>query len=83
MHLQSYSSASLYEQNTPFHIPIFAGTMSRDRFKQILSTLRIDNEETRILRQNDKLSFIRDPNNLFVQNCKTMFIPFDHVTNDF
>lgn len=82
MHLQSYSSISLYEQNTPFHIPIFAGTMSRDRFKQILSTMRFDNEETRILRQNDKLSFIRDVNDLFVQNCKTMFIPFDHVTID-
>lgn len=82
MHLQSYSTASLFEQNTPFHISIFAGTMSRERFKQILSTIRFDNEETRILRQNDKLSLIREVSDLFIQNCRKMFVPFDNVTID-
>ena len=82
MHLQSYSTASLFEQNTPFHISIFAGTMSRERFKQILNTIRFDNEETRILRQNDKLSLIREVSDSFIQNCRKMFVPFDNVTID-
>ena len=82
MHLQNYSIDNLFRQQSLFHIPVFAATTSRDRFKQLLNAIRFDNEETRFLRGTDKLFLIREVTDLLVQNFKKMFIPFDHVTID-
>lgn len=72
MQLQKFSIKSLFNQQSPFHIPVFSATMSRERFKQLLNAIRFDDENTRFLRQIDKLSLIRQVNDLLVQNFKNV-----------
>ena len=80
MHVQSQPINHLWESQSPFHIPILASTMSRDRFKQILRFIRLDDAQTRLVRrETDKLAAIRDVNNLFVSNCRKCYRPGFHV----
>ena len=63
--------------------PIFAETMSRDRFKKILRFLRFDHKLTRSTRLvNDKFALASDLWNPFVQNSQLRFTAGENITID-
>ena len=63
--------------------PMFAATMSRDRFVSIKRYLRCDDLATRLQRrQGDKLAPIREIIDLFVKNCKESMNPNAELTID-
>jgi len=63
--------------------PVFAATMSRDRFISIKRYLRFDDLATRFQRrQGDKLAPIREIVDLFVRNCKESMNPNAELTID-
>ena len=81
----------LVGKNTPIHqfwsrewgYPIFAYTMSRDRFKVLMKHLRFDNFSTRReRRQADKFCLISETWNDFIENCKRCYIPSFDLTID-
>ena len=81
----------LVGKNTPIHqlwsrewgYPIFANTMSRDRFKVLMKHLRFDNFSTRReRRQADKFCLISETWNDFIENCKRCYIPSFDLTID-
>ena len=83
LHLNHTKIDDLFAQDSPFHVPIFSATMSRTRFKSILSAIRFDDIKTREKRRStDKLAAIRDVNDLLIKNCISNFIPYEHVTVD-
>ena len=63
--------------------PVFAATMSRDRFVSIKRYLRFDDLQTRVQRrQDDKLAAIREIFERFVRNCKESMNPTAELTID-
>ena len=64
-------------------MPIFTGTMSRNRFEEILYKIRFDDKSTRITRSaSDRLAAIRQVTDLFRQACHKAYIPSSNVTVD-
>ncbi len=61
---------------------IFRATMSLKRFQFLVSCLRFDDKNTRILRKDDKLGYIRTVWNLFTDNCKKYYTLSENVTID-
>jgi hypothetical protein len=63
--------------------PIFAATMSRDRFKEILRFLRFDQKSTRSARLiNDKFALASEIWSPFVQNSQLCFAAGANITID-
>lgn len=64
-------------------VEIFRLTMSLNRFRFLLSSLRFDDKNTREVRRKiDKLAPIREYFDHFVENCKTGYSPSGYVTVD-
>lgn len=61
---------------------IFRATMSVKRFLFLLAALRFDSVATRNERLNDKLRYISEVFNRFIENCKKCYIPGDCLTVD-
>lgn len=61
---------------------IFRATMSLKRFLFLLAALRFDSQATRNERINDKLRYISEVFNKFIENCKKCYIPGDSLTVD-
>src|SRR6201990_2964934 len=57
--------------------------MTRKRFQFLLCCLRFDNQDTREARyKKDKFASIRNIWNIFINNCRKMYIPYEAVTVD-
>lgn len=81
--MKNTSTNDMWVEVDPFHVPIFNGTMSRSRFRDILNYIRFDDMNTREFRSaNDKLAAIREINDLMVKNCLNNFTPYEYVTID-
>ena len=74
----------LVEKNTPIYQlwskewghPIFGKTMSRDRYKELMRHLRIDNFSTRReRRETNKFCLISETWEDFIENCKRCYVP--------
>lgn len=66
--------SKLWNSGGPFRCSIYAGTMSRERFKQILACLRFDDRTTRDYRRNeDKLAAIREITDVITRNCQNAY----------
>ena len=63
--------------------PIFAKTISRDRYKELMKYFRFDNFSTHHeRRQADKLCLIAETWKDFTENCKRCYIPSFDLTID-
>ncbi|KAL7633073.1 UNVERIFIED_CONTAM: hypothetical protein RMT77_016649 [Armadillidium vulgare] len=64
-------------------VPMYRAAMTRKRFQFLLCCLRFDNQDTREARcKNDKFAPIRKIWNIFIDNCRKMYIPYEAVTVD-
>ena len=62
---------------------IFRATMSQQRFEFLALRLRFDNKETRVVRKTiDKFAPIRELWDIFINNCKSYYTPFQFCTID-
>lgn len=77
------SVEELWSTEGSFARPLFAATMSRARFEQLLRYLRFDDRDTRAARAaDDKLAAIRDLYEKFASNCRSSFRPGPYITID-
>lgn len=61
----------------------FTAAMSRNRFEQLSVFLRFDDKTSRLQRQQqDKLAAISQIWDIFVQNCRRAFEPYESITID-
>ena len=89
-HSNTRSLSSLWRENDLFQIRFFSGTMSRDRFKLLLSCIRFDDKslrQTKTIRFEgkdvpDKLAAIREIEERMISNCKQHYVPNSCLTVD-
>uniref|UniRef100_UPI00358F374B uncharacterized protein n=1 Tax=Myxine glutinosa TaxID=7769 RepID=UPI00358F374B len=63
--------------------PVFGATMSKNRFKFLLTKLSFDDEDTRPERwRNDRFAASRELHDLLNRNCAEALIPSDFITID-
>ena len=64
--------------------PIFASTLSRNRFESIMKHLRFDNVSTRAERRtkSEKFCLISETWNAFIENCQKCYVPNLNLTID-
>ena len=64
--------------------PIFASTLSRNRFESIMKHLRFDNVSTRSerRRKSEKFCLISETWNAFIENCQKCYVPNLNLTID-
>ena len=75
------SLSSLFAKNDSK--PFYHCALSKNRTKEILETISLDNKITRAQRQStDKLAAIREIWNLFLQSLKLNYVPSDSLTVD-
>lgn len=77
------STREMWSTNTSIRRSFFTAALPRDRFEQISIFLRFDDKETRAERkEQDKLAAISDIWNMFVDNCRNAFEPYEQITID-
>jgi len=77
------SRETLHELWTLSSHPIYRAVMSRDRFKLLLKFLRFDDFHTRSVRRGlDRFAPFREVWEMFVANCRTVYLPGECVTVD-
>ncbi|KAL7646290.1 UNVERIFIED_CONTAM: hypothetical protein RMT77_003199 [Armadillidium vulgare] len=61
--------------------PLYHARMSEERFTFLIITLRFDDSNTRVARQeNDRFAAIRIIYEIFITNCRKMYIPNENIT---
>lgn len=69
--------------NTTYSGTRYRATMSESRFKFLINCLRFDNTETRATRlQNNRFAPISEVWQMFIENCKTKYVPGVNITID-
>nr|XP_023027886.1 piggyBac transposable element-derived protein 3-like [Leptinotarsa decemlineata] len=77
------STKEIWSTNTSIRRSFFSAALPRNRFGEISSFLRFDDKSTRAQRkEQDKLAAIRDIWEMFVNNCKKAFEPYENTTID-
>ena len=79
--MKNMSVSNIFSTN--YGPELIRGTMSRDRFKEILKYIRFDMRESRSHRlQNDKFALISTVWNRFMDNNKACYKPGENITID-
>lgn len=77
------STREMWTTDTSIRRSFFTAAMCRNRFEQISCFLRFDDKPTREERKKlDKMAAISDIWNMFVENCKKAFEPYENITVD-
>ena len=78
---QHESVQFLWTEDPAFSPPIFPATISRNRFFQLLETIRFDDLATRAERlEHDKLAPIREIVDIVCARCRTLYHPSPFLT---
>ena len=73
----------MWKENDGVTRPIYKAAMSCNRFKEILTSIRFDDMDTREARkQFDRLAPLREVTDVFAGNCKIMYTASPYGTID-
>lgn len=63
--------------------PLYRAAMSKGRFEFLVSCLRFDNPDTRVERlKEDKFAPVRKVWDMFIDNCRRLYVPRENLTVD-